>query len=92
MKPASALPWSQMEIRSPSTPFDLYSIYTMNDNVPEHAHASNVKDAAYIVHACNAYPELIAALREACKPQRNGESLDTRSKGRDLLAKLGEVA
>jgi hypothetical protein len=38
----------------------------------------------------NAYPRLVEALREACKPQRAGEALNTRSVGRDLLRELGE--
>jgi hypothetical protein len=50
------------------------------------------KDAqlhAYIVAACNAYPELVAALRAACSTQLGAyESANARSEGRALLAKL----
>lgn len=50
----------------------------------------NSQDADYIVHACNAYPELVAALRERLKL----DDSDTGPLGnaRILLTKLGEGA
>jgi len=48
MKPGTELPWS-----------DLFSevIY------PQGGNDTDPQDAAYIVHACNAYPKLVAALK-----------------------------
>ena len=54
------------------------------------------KDAAYIVHACNAYPKLVAALRDlACphdSPPSFTDSLRSLNKARALLRELGKVA
>ena len=55
------------------------------------------QNAAYIVHACNAYPELVATLRKAealaVKSQRDGLTMedtgDFLDEARALLAKLG---
>lgn len=57
------------------------------------------EDAAYIAHACNAYPELVEALRElerTCHPVNTVYSWDESQRkaianARALLAKLGEA-
>jgi hypothetical protein len=71
VKPATALPWSwgwrKGDIDAPG------SIYS--EKLPGHCYAVAMcprygrkefaKDAAYATHACNAYPKLIYALRDA---------------------------
>ena len=65
-KPATPLPWSvdnggdgEIEIWSPSEGARL--IATVGDGL--NVNADDEKNAAYIVAACNAYPELVAALQ-----------------------------
>lgn len=55
IKPATPLPWKRVANgRVLSIPD--YGQVTSSDTYP--------RDAAYIVHACNAYPKLVEALRE----------------------------
>ena len=55
------------------------------------------EDAAYIVHACNAYPQLVAALRycadnvAGCVEERDIPSTVIRDNARALLRSLGEA-
>ena len=54
--------------------------------------ANEELNAAYIVHACNAYPELVAALNE-CRKALNADydaEADAGQKAAALLAKLRE--
>lgn len=46
------------------------------------------QDAAYIVAACNAYPELVAALKDICKGWDSDTSACVNAKA--ILRKLGE--
>ena len=58
MKPATPLPW----VQDPTG--DAGSTYIGSPNVAWFtADCYKKKDAAYIVHACNAYPQLIALLK-----------------------------
>ena len=81
-KPATPLPWST----DPEGEVAL-AIEGANGRVvcsdPMHL------DAAYIVHAANSYPELVAALRYITEPDSgyHGHGID---KASALLAKLGE--
>jgi hypothetical protein len=83
-KPATPLPWSTGPVMA-------------NDSFPLHGRIDAVgnvargRDAAYIVHACNAYPELVAALRSS---ERQLSTLGSAfaQDVRALLAKLGESA
>lgn len=58
--------------------------------------AALTADAAYIVHACNHYPELVAALRALVKAEEdygdasNAAINEAWEPARALLAKLGE--
>ena len=80
MKPATPLPWTKgphrdAHVYGPS----MCNIYTLKDNLPPLAEKVTYTDAAYIVAACNAYPELVDALRKAiadadawCQDEHNG--------------------
>lgn len=50
-------------------------------------------NASYIVHACNAYPRLVAALKHFCGRVERGEVYSRRTYGlyKDLLRELGEL-
>ena len=66
IKPATPLPWEWK--RTPITEFALGgaqgdALYIKSDPATTYI-SMHQWDAAYIVHACNAYPELVAALRE----------------------------
>jgi hypothetical protein len=81
VKPATPLPWD----RAPVYP-DVYygDPYVDMDDA----------DAVYIVHAANAYPKLVAALRkyvESLEHPLHRLVLDG-SEGRALLRELGEVS
>lgn len=53
---------------------------------------SNYKDSAYIIHACNAYPKLIKAIKEFTQDSYFAEEKDNfyPQEIRDLLKDLGE--
>lgn len=86
-KPATPLPWVSTDlglIISVDTPFCLGAVALLDD-------------AAYIAHACNAYPELVEAvkwLREeyAKLPHSLGYTFTHLPKVDALLSKLGEDA
>ena len=91
-KPATPLPWTQEKL-------DEFNGYTAIMG----AHGMGIcrvlrngdplaadTNAAYIVHACNAYPELVRELR-LCNLNEQGEQKQNTVVGR-LLAKLGEGA
>ena len=65
-KPETPLPWT----KGPHKDAHVYgpnmcNLYTLADNLPAFAEKVTRLDANYIVRACNAYPELVAALRQA---------------------------
>ena len=95
-KPATPLPWQSRAI-----PGHLYEVIDAKGNpafrirsgmMPSHM------DAAYIVAACNAYPELVAALRlivgdvAECDGKGVDGYVSIHARARALLAKLGEGA
>ena len=72
-KPATPLPWKHMIDKGRgSLQFDRFNIYTLADNVPAHVRDMEKQDAAYIVTACNAYPQLVEDLAELRALQVNG--------------------
>ena len=91
IKPATSLPWIN------GFAIDRANIYqddgTGLDNTCKHARADTFQDADYIVHACNAYPELVAALRRFA--DRSDEDVNHFGRADDagvLLRELGEGA
>ncbi len=98
IKPATPLPWRIGEVkeaRFPSYPI----VSKIGGNIADvsiTARGGSDRDAAYIVHACNAYPELVEALH-VLNGLAHGLKIDSLdqttilAKTDDLLAKLGEV-
>jgi hypothetical protein len=93
--PATPLPWK------PWTKRIHHEIYAANDQIVaqvrqcEGPNGSTHQDAAYIAHAANAYPKLVAALRLAANGldttgQTTKQSNDARNHARALLRELGE--
>jgi len=86
MKPATPLPW-ETAVNGEEPP--QWDVCGADDgdmvadlmNMPK----TGEQDAAYIVHACNAYPELVAALKYMSTDRE-----DCWEKARALLARLGE--
>ncbi len=91
-KPATALPWRKENTNSGyflagATPGYFVEVRPTQD-------AKQVKqDAAYIVTACNAYPELIAKLKrcQAALRANGAPNCEAMKESTALLAKLGEA-
>ena len=88
-KPATALPWN---VRQGYVSGDSLIIARMERGYYE----DREQDAAYIAHACNAYPQLVAALRdlrEAALLARTGAemSYDAVQRADEVLRDLGEL-
>ena len=89
-KPATALPWKIVAGQSER------EIFRADDVTHSIARCGfqGEKNAAYVVHACNAYPRLVAALREAYLTVHPGMPVEYRIKLAaigDLLRELGEL-
>lgn len=78
--PNAPLPWAVRESIADRTYTHIYS-----DRFPNIACTRQVEDAAYIVHACNAYPKLIALVQEYSEEYGHGRFVT-------LLRELGEDA
>lgn len=90
MKPATALPW-HLDDRSVCGWLDRGGVLTDVETTVCEVFTGEDRDAAYIVHACNHFPELVAALRDLLKAQDDeAGSLFESARARALLAKLGE--
>ena len=98
-KPATQLPWK------PWTKRVHHEIYAANDQIVAEVrqcsgpNGSTHEDAAYIAHACNAYPQLVAALRKLIDCRVNdargtftGEFINARLSATTLLRTIGESA
>jgi hypothetical protein len=93
-KPATALPWqkeSPMQgIRGGEGSQHIYTAHASGN------YKTREQDAAYIVHAANAYPKLVEALRHAIKEadgycdDEHGHPANTLDAERALLRELGE--
>lgn len=109
MKPATSLPWKAGEYDEDggydcmTGAIDIGPIcldgarYGQKwcHDITEEQLAAIKNDAAYIVHACNAYPKLVEALRIMEIESREGGQWNHRDHNencRAILAKLGEVA
>ena len=97
IQPATPLPWSHTDEPVSNPYWSAIRLWHGSAGVAEislhNAHGQGRANAAYIVAACNAYPELVAALRETLtdqetmrEPYRN-EAICERA--RALLARLG---
>lgn len=89
MKPATSLPWivwndetgcliQEEQCEFTHVPTSVAEVYR------------DCKDAAYIVHACNAYPRLVEALREVIEVWSSYDTSGTLEDARALLAELGK--
>ena len=78
IKPATSLPWTSHQNQR----FGYAIRDAKGGNV---ANRTGAIDAAYIVHACNAYPELVAFVQDVARDEHAVAA-------RALLAKLGEGA
>ena len=83
-KPATALPW---EVDEEATVCGNNSAVAFTRR-RESAYMD--EDAAYIAHACNAYPKLVEALREAIGGMEDFGAGDMRSRAIAALRELGE--
>lgn len=75
--PATPLPWRTVASYQPATKREEMSPYLLaadGDNVAASA-LRGVDDAAYIAHACNAYPRLVEALRNCIAEIDDGDGM-----------------
>ena len=92
-KPATPLPWRIGQV-SPAR-FPAYPVIGGEHIVADvsiRARGGSDKDAAYIAHACNAYPRLMDMVRDllySAVPETFGDKPVVRD-ARALLAELGE--
>jgi hypothetical protein len=96
MKPATKLPWHIGLKQAERIVYDATGWAVCNAtvyHVKEDADDCK-KNAAYIAHACNAYPKLVEALREIVGSTPGGFAGDplivARRSAEALLAELGE--
>ena len=102
MKPATPLPWHVTHQRHTDQSFDVVSLCTMGGATvvaatgkSADAMSPNGRDAAYIVAACNAYPQLVEDRRRLVEALRDAAlRLEAADRGaadlRALLRELGE--
>lgn len=88
MKPATPLPWNVVG--------NGYTVWAENEiifsaNSPRMRGTNANKDAAYIVHAANAYPGMVETVRDFILDTRNELGPDI-SRLEALLRELGEAA
>ena len=107
-KPSTPLPWSVFEHRDHSgigigprytDPVFKYgevrhvcNILSLSGTWPRSMSKEQQADAAYIVTACNAYPQLVAALRDLWRVSYYANSPDEMEAASALLRSLGEEA
>lgn len=82
-KPATPLPWRTNQVAKALGGGAILML-------PEVTLAG--QNAAYIAHACNAYPKLVQALRECLGAISNRECPTTHERSSTLLRELGENA
>ena len=85
MKPATPLPWKEGHnlICGRRVYFDSDAAQTDFATVSE-----ALQDRKYLVHACNAYPRLVEALRAIAKPALGGKAQQYAAQA--ILRELGE--
>ena len=87
MKPGTPLPWKVGCLSPCRYPF--YPIASGEHNVAQvqiYARGGSKIDAAYIVHAANAYPRMVEELRAALATAENAGAITA------LLRELGEAS
>lgn len=90
-KPSTSLPWETIKLPG------YYGV--VNEQDLRACESQDSKDAAYIVHAANAYPKLVEALRETLRDRLTQANLHQLPPGirarlesaRALLRELGEA-
>ena len=93
MKPATALPWTIEQIGvTDAGPRGVDGVFDIGPLERRISTVAGLEDAAYIAHACNAYPKLVEALREIVDPTGGWTNLrvDNAKAAADLLRSLGE--
>lgn len=87
MKPATPLPWKTLAdiVVSVGGKSEITVADFMGALEPRLA------NSAYAAHACNAYPKLVEALREACFDLRRHEATVSASEAEQVLRELGEL-
>ena len=95
-KPATSLPWKLrpreegLGAIDSTTDIPVAQAFQVGTRDQDMTHALRQQNAAYIVTACNAFPQLVAALRlTAALCDENGHA---GKKARALLRSLGEEA
>ena len=94
--PATPLPWAQNQVdprcimgkRNDRPDVEWSQVAASQPRQAMHAHEA-IADAAYIAHAANAYPRLVAELKRLCVeiPRMLGSNQTMKN---DLLRELGE--
>ena len=102
-EPAAPLPWVHYSAPlRPQYPTQVNEIHRANDgptvvqwggfDAADGSKAARKKNAAYIVHACNAYPRLVEAmLLLVRRPDQNRALRTDQLLARNLLHELGEL-
>ena len=85
-KPATALPWIVNQRRHVCSANEFTDIAHAQGDTTQ----ANIDNAAYIAHACNAYPKLVAALRWAIGGMEDFGPNDMRSQVVAALHEIGE--
>jgi hypothetical protein len=80
MMPATPLPWGHYK--------DIVSLDRGHSDDDYYLYCVE-PDAAYIVHAANAYPKLVKALRQIAKPALGGKAQQYAAQA--ILRELGEL-
>jgi hypothetical protein len=89
MKPASPLPWTNKERGN------TFHTYAIKDGESRNVCTlTSEENAAYIAHACNAYPKLVEALRKIKERTDGSRDFDAAAEAAyitsTVLAELGE--
>lgn len=96
MKPSIPLPWTLRDSLRAENPYWHHTALYAGERLAAHLQCTNgpsmadgAQTARYVLHAVNAYPELVDALRAAIKDAWTGSA--GASKARALLRKLEEI-
>ena len=88
MKPATPLPWKCKQVGDTGGKNQV-GVYEIRHEPWRVAEYANDEDAAYIAHACNAYPKLVEALRSIAKLAWGGKLQQYAAQA--ILRELGEA-
>lgn len=95
IKPARPLPWELVKESAQENPFwHKANLFAGSAGVSEMAfhnrHGQGAQNAAYIAHAANAYPRLVAVLRKCAELADHGPFIGA-DEAKTLLRELGEL-